>query len=224
MPITANLVFAIVGVGFTLVGIGLSYRAHRQQQGTQEKLRKTQQKLQEAQSELKAEVAKRKRITWAELPKRSRSLRDDFEGDFSPDLIITPGLRGGTILNLMYGVKENKLTYTGFREDTRWSNQLDSRPRGYMLLNETSDYRHYLPEGVTEEPTDQKILILDDYAKTGESLRKFRKSLIELGFDSENIKTASIVCSETVTKGGEPPDYYSLSMPSGFDFPWGEAI
>lgn len=208
---------AVVGSVGTIGGIALSYHFHRQSQRAQEELRESQQKLQR-------ELRKRKKITWDELPKKSRSLRDEIRREFDPDLIVTPGLRGGTILNLMYGVKENRLIYVGIREDTRGPRGLASKPKGYVLLNQTDKYNHYVPAGIREEDADRNVLILDDFVHTGESMMRFKENIVDLGFDPENVKTATIVCSEAAETGGKAPDFYSVTMPPEFEFPWGEAV
>ena len=204
-----SLIAALGSVG-TFSGIALSYYFHR--------------KSEKAQAALQRQIEKRKEITWDELPKKSRKLRDEVRAEFEPDIIVTPGLRGGTLVNLMYGVQENCLTYVGIREDKRGPNQLPSPPKNYVLLNETDKYRHYLPDGITEEDADKNVLVVDDFVHTGESMKRFKSELSELGFDPENVRTATVVCSDAAESGGKAPDFYGTTMPHEFDFPWGEAV
>lgn len=208
---------AVIGSIGTFTGLGMSYYFHQQRQETQQSLQETQEKLQQ-------EMQKRKEITWEELPKESKTLHEDIVHAFDPDIIVTPGLRGGTILNLMYGVKENRLVYVGIREDTRGPARLPSPPEHYIELNTTSKYCHYVPDGLAAEASDKNVLIVDDFVQTGESMRKFKEQIVELGFAADNVRTAALVCSKAAQDGGKEPDFYARTMPSEFQFPWGKAV
>ena len=165
----------------------------------------------------------RRRVTWNDLPIESRELKRKIMRDFKPNMVFTPCRRGATIANLMFSVDENILLYVGIREDLRVGKKLESPPKDYEIVSPTGKYKHYIPKALLNEKMDVNLLILDDFADTGDSLKTIVDFLLEKGFQRSKIKTATIVCSETALRGEKEPDFFSLKMPSDFYFPWGRA-
>lgn len=167
----------------------------------------------------------RRRITWSDLLSTCQELRSGIERGFKPDIIFTPCRRGATIANLMFGVGENILMYVGIREDSREEKKFESPPKDYKSVPPTGKYNHYIPSALLaiDERKDMNLLVLDDFVDTGDSLKAIVDFLSDEGFQRDNIKTATIVCSEAARRGGKEPDFFSLVMPPDFYFPWGKA-
>lgn len=172
---------------------------------------------------------KKNDISWDELKKESRNLKFDIDS-YGPDIIFAPCKRGATIVNLMYDVDENIMTYIGIRIEKK-GKQKDGQGRPLINLIDkdrivkTNKYCHCIPKDLLEIENKKEfnLLIVDDFAKTGDSLENIVNFLKSKGF--ENIKSAAMVCSKTAIKGNKSPDYYRKEIDSTeFDFPWGKAI
>ena len=189
------------------------------------------------------ELQKRLRtITWDELRMRSQELRKKIESGqseipetgqpeippFQPDIIFTPCRRGATVANLMYGVDQNILLYVGIRVDNYRGTPSPTeialpRNTGWEVAD-TSKYSHYIPSILFEFKDARNLLILDDFAMSGNSLAGVKRRFVEKGFNGE-IKTATIVCTDTAKQLRQEPDYYSLDVTDNdFYFPWGKAV
>lgn len=168
-------------------------------------------------------IEEKKQVTWEELRNEAKTLSSEIDEAFEPDIVVTPGLRGATVANLMRGVYESLLVYVGVREDKRMDHLLPSEPKGYVHVSETTKYNHYLPASVVDE-TDKKVLILDAYTESGQSLLSFENFLRDHGFPENNIRRATIFCSEESNRDGNDPDFYSIEISSPFYFPWGKAV
>jgi len=164
----------------------------------------------------------KRRITWSDLMIVSKELRREIEEQFHPDIIFAPCRRGVTIANLMFDVGENIILYMGIREDLREKTGFEHLPEDYDKIQTTGIHNHYLPRTLSAQ-SNKNILIIDDFASTGDSLRTIVDYMVEKGFQKDKIKTATIVCSESAILSGKAPDFFSLKMPPDFYFPWGRA-
>ena len=59
---------------------------------------------------------------------------------------------------------------------------------------------------------------------SGTSLQKLKEFLVKDGFPRENIKTATIVCTDAAHDADMAPDFWWRKTPyTDFEFPWGKA-
>ena len=122
-----------------------------------------------------AELYKKLRtITWDELRMASRELRKKIEKKFQPDVIFTPCKRGATIANLMFDVDETIFLYVGTRigiQEKRSASLPKDWEEGWDVV-ETGKYYQYIPQILLNLNKDIKLLIVDDFAMTGDSLKE----------------------------------------------------
>lgn len=199
-------VVAVVGSLGTVAGIALtSYYHHR-----------TQSLLEE-----------RKRVTWWDLRDEAQELRSEIEEEFDPDIIVTPGIRGATVTNMMRGGNERTLApdvrvYVGIREeldDNSESFDFDH----YLPVPPTTKFRHYVPAEILNERGND-VLILEAFNDTGQSLNSFESYLRENGFPADAVRTAAVVTSEESVADGNDPDFFSKEISRPFYLPWGKAV
>jgi hypoxanthine phosphoribosyltransferase len=171
------------------------------------------------------------------LEKQKRSL--DFEdllasaGDiksrisaskFVPQIIFTPGLRGATFANILEDeFRTNTLPVivgiTFFEKDG-----LDffPDPEGYELI-ESERWQLFIPKLLFAQ-TEKQLLIVDDFALTGDFLDKLKIKLLGYGFKLENIRTATIATTSVAIASRYAPDFYwHEANDDDFFFPWGKA-
>lgn len=177
-----------------------------------------------------AEFQKSRTITWDELRQGSNSLRKEIEKNFRPTAIFTPCRRGASIANLMYDNQENILLYVGIRIDKRLPGaaQMATPPTNDWRVADTGKYYHYIPNSLVNLLVKEKtarLLILDDYTQTGDSLARITNFLKENGAEPSNLKTAAMVCHDSAIQGNKAPDFYWRNTDkSDFLFPWGKAV
>ncbi len=69
---------------------------------------------------------------------------------------------------------------------------------------------------------DLKVIIVDDFCISGDSLATIRNGLKELGFASDNIKTVTAISTQQAIDGANPPDFCWIEVDSGrLNFPCG---
>lgn len=164
----------------------------------------------------------KRKLSWSDLQSLTRDLRQKINQKYEPQIYFSPCRRGATVANLMFFPNENVPLYVGIREDTRVTPQLNLNKKDFKVVS-TGKYNQYIPISLLEKK-DSKLLIIDDFAETGISLSAIVNCLIDNGFNEDNIKTATVACSEIAIRDDKRPDFCSITMPHGFYFPWGRAI
>ncbi len=144
--------------------------------------------------------------------------------DFVPEIIFTPGLRGATFANLL----EDEFTtntrpvivgITFFEKDGL---NFFGQPEGYEVI-ETERWQLFIPKLLFTQK-DKKMLIVDDFALTGDFLQILKKQLAERGFIKDRIRTATIATTTVAIISKNGPDYYWYTAhDDAFFFPWGRA-
>ena len=167
-----------------------------------------------------------RRIAWSDLKSASRELRNKIKEKFQPDIVFAPCRRGATIANLVFEVGENIILYVGIREDRRVEEKFvfssDAWKKDWEVV-ETEKYFHYIPKAMLKE-RNANLLILDDFAMGGTSLKNIVDFLLNKGFSEDKIKTATIVCTDVAHDASKAPDFWWKKTPyTDFEFPWGKA-
>jgi len=165
-----------------------------------------------------------KTIAWEDLQKAARHLASKIKNeDFIPDLIIAPGPRGGIVAELVaqqFTMPPHILVGTTVR-----AKDADSWRTPITFVEFPSvKWSVFFPEQVTELCPGSKILLIDDYARTGESITLISDWLASCGNDNTNIKTATVAVSEIAIDNQRDPDHHWKRVDSSdFSFPWGAA-
>jgi hypoxanthine phosphoribosyltransferase len=164
----------------------------------------------------------KRRFSWEDLQTGARELARTINKTFKPDIIYTLSPRGGIIVYLSISeIGEDIPVYVGIQEDVRFG-KFRFVPKDYDVVG-TAKWNNYIPPSIWKEP-GLKVLVIDDYAMSGDSLVNIVSHFISKGFRRENIKTATLVCSSNAIQGNKRPDYhyFTISDPT-FYFPWGSA-
>jgi hypoxanthine phosphoribosyltransferase len=162
-------------------------------------------------------------FTWSELQAGARDLaRMVKESSFPPEIILTPSVRGTTVAGIIVLEFDSGLPlYTCIQEDVH--RPFSFQPDGYTKV-ETSKWRIHVPEALRSH-SDKKILIVDDFAMSGDALIEIRECLTErFGFREDAVRAATLVCTSAAKAGNKAPDFFWYKSPSpDFYFPWGRA-
>ena len=93
---------------------------------------------------------------------------------------------------------------------------------GYYLYT-TNKWYAYVPEVIFVNKKI-KVLIVDDFAMSGDFIYGFKEYLLKNGFNDSNIKTACVITTNVAINNNKAPNYYWKTVDSDdFYFPWGKA-
>jgi len=197
-----------IGLLIGLLGIILSFIFHT-------KARKAEKETIEA-------IKENKSLSWSELQAGSSDLCKKFRKDFTPDIILTPNLRGGIISELIKDQFEKHIpVFTGQIFWKKTSVHTPEIPDNFQI--KTGKWILYIPQSICAFK-ESKLLIVDDFAMSGDTLWGIKEKLIDHGFREENIKTVSLVTTKVAIDNSKEPDYFwRVNESSDFYFPWGKA-
>jgi hypoxanthine phosphoribosyltransferase len=166
----------------------------------------------------------RKRLDWSDLQAAASDLSQKIRADFTPAAVVTPGLTGATFANLLVTDLPNQPpVYVGIRT---WKEAAHSA--GYTSGSfriETKKWIVEIPASVSALIESQgDILIVDDFAMSGDFLEMLRTELVAAGFRKEQIHSCSLAVTKVAIKNHKAPDYYWwIADDDDFYFPWGKA-
>ncbi len=164
----------------------------------------------------------RRRLEWPDIQAAASDLARQITGDFQPEAIITPGLSGATFANLLVeNIKPQPPVFVGLRF---WKEYGDTPPDvgGYDTI-ETNKWHVMIPEALFQS-FKGPLLVVDDFALSGDFLDNLRAKLEEHGRKPEDIKSATIAVTNVAIKNHKAPDYFWWKADDdNFYFPWGRA-
>lgn len=164
----------------------------------------------------------RKRLEWTDLQTAANDLGQRIKKECPPAAIVTPGLTGATFVNLLVG--DFPLQPPVFVGTRTWKeNAHGPIPNNGSFLIETKKWLVTVPKAVTEYK-DGIVLIVDDFAMSGDFLDALRNLLTSEGVPFDNIRSATIAVTKVAIRNHKAPDYYWwLADDDDFYFPWGKA-
>jgi len=165
----------------------------------------------------------RKKLEWSDLQASATDLAGSLARDrFEPDAVFTPGLRGATFANLLVGELERDVpVFVGI---SSWKDAPGAIATcdGFFCL-ETNKWYVHVPDCLQKLPT-AKLLIVDDFAMSGDFISGLKEALVSHGSVSGNIRTMCVVTTKVALHNHKGPDYYWMETPDdSFYFPWGRA-
>jgi Predicted phosphoribosyltransferases len=166
----------------------------------------------------------KKKLDWSDIQTCANDLGDRIKQDnFIPDLIFTPGLRAASFVSLLE-TEFNNINIPTFVGMSFWkSSSFTSTFIANHERLETNKWQILVPEAMLNL-TDKKILVVDDFAMSGDFIISLKHLLINKGFKNENIKTATIAVTKVAKANKKCPDYYWIETnDNSFYFPWGKA-
>ena len=146
----------------------------------------------------------------------------EIKRTFTPDLLLTPGLSGATFANLLlYEFNREIPVFVGVRSWKLGTGAFSCC--GKFLVIETTKWYVHIPDCILDYK-DKKILVVDDFAMSGDFLESIKRLLVSNGFEAGNIKTATMVATKVAIHNRKAPDFFWMQTPDdSFFFPWGRA-
>jgi hypoxanthine phosphoribosyltransferase len=194
-----------------------------------EKRRKQFQRQSEGfQQELRYLQERRKfRLTWADIHDGAKELADRAKkATFVPHLILTPSIRGAAVGgSVVLGFDRQIPIFVCIQQDLN-RQAFVKVPANHALIT-TTKWITFVPEALKLMRSSDccRILIVDDFAMSGTTIEMIRNCLsTQFGFEKNNIRSATIVCTNVLKGTPRAPDFYCFEYPdNNFYFPWGKA-
>ena len=165
----------------------------------------------------------RRTLSWEDVVIASDDLATSIaRSGFKPDLFLASSARGGLIAHLL--AKHLAPTTPVLVGVVEWKDEglFEGDLSAYDVLD-TSKVRHHIPKALYSN-TDRRVIIVDDFAMSGDGLAETRARLAAHGFPPDAIRTATLVVTATALARHRGPDYYWKKVDSlDFFFPWGRA-
>lgn len=91
-----------------------------------------------------------------------------------------------------------------------------------FLLTITNKWVQFIPEYLKQDSADKKVVVVDDFCISGDSLASVRDGLKGLGFARDNIKTVAPLATRQAINAANPPDFWWIVVNTdAVNFPWG---
>lgn len=167
---------------------------------------------------------KLKAVTWSDIHSATKFFWKKLKRqNFYPDYIITPGQKGGIIAQLIKDFYDDEIPIlSGFLE----ANQSGGVSGENDFIVSTTKWNVHMPISINV-PTEKekvKLLIVDDFAMSGDFLHSFKNRLVELGYSESNIRSCIVAVTKVALDSNKGPDYYwKIVDDKEFNFPWGKA-
>lgn len=190
------------------------------------------------------------------IKEKDEALNKILRTKFDPTVIFVPCRRGATITNLMLDIQETKPVYVGIRLDKRKGNSASKeaeklRNQKLLVANnvttgcninqeanqqkscwievDTGKYFQFIPSQLIEllrENPQEKLLILDDYASSGDSQKEITQKIQETAEikDYTRIRTAVLVIDHASIDKAIAHFWWLEKEGKDFYFPWGKAV
>lgn len=167
---------------------------------------------------------KLKAVTWSDIHSATKFFWKKLKKkNFKPDYIITPGQKGGIIAQLIKDFYDDEIPIlSGFLE----ANQSGAASDENDLIVSTTKWNVHMPIsiGKFEKKEEIRLLIVDDFAMSGDFLHSFKTRLVELGYPKDNICSCIVAVTKVALDANKGPDFYwKVVDDKEFNFPWGKA-
>jgi len=164
----------------------------------------------------------RQRLRYDDLLAAANDLGIKINKSFTPDAMFTPGLRGATFANLLVAEIETEVPVFVGISSWKDSPKPITTVAGHKLL-ETNKWLVHVPEALLSG-SFSSILVVDDFAMSGDFLQSLVLMLTGAGIKKDGIKTACVVTTRVAVQNHKAPDFYwQQTTDDTFYFPWGRA-
>ena len=163
-----------------------------------------------------------KSFNWEKVHTATLELGKIIKKSYNPDIILTYTPRSGIIALLLrdtINIKCPVFVCVVYHKKS----PPNFAPSHFMKI-ETNKMDIFIPDALLDY-IHKKILIVDEYTLTGDSLSVLKNFLISIGFDDKRIKTASLIQTTTAKLSRKSPDYSFFTVDyTDFYLPWGKAL
>lgn len=165
----------------------------------------------------------RARLDWSDVQEAAQDIAQWLKVSYPVvDVIVAPGPRGAIFAQrIAHYFGGDPSIIVGITRD------LEDKPERLFagsVIIENSSWSVELPSDI-RELRHCKLLVVDDFARSGRFMKNFKMRLIEdENFQEENIATAVLVTMKEATDRGRVDRCWLVAREEDFVFPWGKAV
>lgn len=171
---------------------------------------------------------KSRTINWQDVSIAAKYLAQKIGEQHKPDIIYIPNIKSGILVHF---IKDYFMEYIPIIVGQSISKKQFSEKSTTKILDkeqylffETKKWYSYIPNNMLDYK-DKKLLIIDDFAMSGDFLQVLKNTLINAGFQEKNIITMCIATTEVAIKSENAPTYYWKDFTTTDVYmPWGKPI
>lgn len=173
------------------------------------------------------EAKKNRSINWEDIPIAVQSLAVKIRGDFIPEVIFIPNEKGCIIAKMLKSYFEHHMPCIvgiSIDKDVYKENATTTVENVNIHYHcfETTKWYAYIPNEILEYK-NKRLLIVDDFAMSGDYLFNLTDALLNMGFQKTNIRTMCLATTEIAINDKKAPDYYWRAVDKSVIYlPWGK--
>lgn len=177
---------------------------------------------------LKKAELKERTIDWQDVNVAAKYLAQEIGEQHKPDLIFIPNIKSGILVHFIKDyfmeyipiIVGQSISKKQFSENS--INKIANKEQ--YLFFETKKWYCYIPKSIIAYK-DKKIIIIDDFAMSGDFLQALKITLIKAGFQEEQIITMCIATTKVAIKSENAPTFYWKGFATTDVYmPWGKSI
>lgn len=168
----------------------------------------------------KERLHRQQRFEWNHIYQGVRQIcRDLLKSGFRPELLI--GVPGAGLIITELTVIELGDVLPVYIIQQLPKSSIEDFPLASGASFNTEKWKYWIPSEILALK-DKKVLVIDDYAPSGDTLTFLKKELIKQGFKKDNIRTAVLVAPESLRETNKAPDIIWFWVDSTHVYmPWG---
>lgn len=168
-----------------------------------------------------------KSLTFEDLEKSAKYIWKKLQKeDFIPDIMISPDPKGGIVAFLLSQLFDNNsLLHIGNAVRLEPGSAAPATDGEYLII-QTNRWLVLLSNQIlnTRESSSKKVLIVDDFVLSGDFNTLLIKTLVNNGYNTENIKVCCAAVTNVAIQSKKEPDvYWKVVNDDDFFLPWGKA-
>lgn len=214
--IETETIAMVTGIAIGVIGIAVNLRSSKRHREELAAIQKNQEKIRDEHD------AKRTRFEWNDIERGVEEICEHLSSEeFIPDILV--GIPGAGViisqLAIIRMMEENRHTFILKCEPS----ESESRFPSEYVETSTPTWRFGIPKETFQDP-GIRILILDDFANSGHTLKNIKQFYLENGISENNIRTISLISRTGLRNEGMSPDYTWMEVESYHVYmPWGHA-
>ncbi|WP_156500010.1 hypothetical protein [Ectothiorhodospira sp. BSL-9] len=159
-----------------------------------------------------------RRFTWQDVENAVEYIYQKGISEYKPDRILTVSAPGCTIASLLMAKKGVYLPL-----HVAIPNKNGTVPKTKLTVSTTKWDIAFSSEFLKNK--NEKILIVDGASLTGDTIKEVTEYLIGKGFDSDNLRWATLLATELSIDAGKAPNWFRYRVPdSSVYLPWGKVL
>lgn len=167
-------------------------------------------------------------INWQDVSDGSKYLAKMIGEHHKPDIIYIPNIKSGIIVHFIKDYFMEYIPIIVGQSISKKQFEVDSISKiidiDNYLFFESNKWYSFIPMNILDYK-DKKLLIIDDFAMSGDFLKLLKNTLKNAGFKNENISTMCLATTEVAIQSENAPTFFWKDFSTtDIYMPWGKPI